>query len=160
ASVYKPLEAISSTIGSLQEIFVSLESAFDVLDTNAEIQDKPNAVRIEHAQGRIAFENVSFSYEGRHDTLKEINFEAAPGQVVAIVGATGAGKTTLVSLIPRLYTQNEGRILLDGTDVRDLALASLRKQVSVVLQDPLLFSASVAENIRYGRLNATKDEIV
>jgi len=160
ASVYKPLEAISATIGSLQEIFVSLESAFDVLDTEPQIMDHSGATDLDRAEGRIAFENVSFSYEGRHDTLSNITFNVSPGQVVAVVGPTGAGKTTLVSLISRFYTPSEGRILLDGMEVRDLTLQSLRKQVSVVLQDPLLFSATVAENIRYGRLDATQSEII
>jgi ATP-binding cassette, subfamily B, bacterial len=160
ASVYKPLEAISATIGSLQEIFVSLQVAFEVLDTKPEIRDKVTARHIPNVEGRVAFENVSFSYEGRTDTLKGISFEAEPGQVVAIVGATGAGKTTLVSLIPRFYAPTEGRILLDDIDVCDYTLRSLRSQVSIVLQDPMLFSATVAENIRYGRLNASLAEVI
>jgi len=160
AAVYKPLEAISGTIGSLQEIFISLQCAFDVLDSEPEIRDARHAIDIGRVRGSIIFERVSFSYEGRHDTLRDISFEAEPGQVTAIVGPTGAGKTTLVSLIARLYSQSEGRILLDGTDIRDLTLRSLRNQISMVLQEPLLFSATVAENIRYGRLDASMEEIV
>jgi ABC-type multidrug transport system fused ATPase/permease subunit len=160
ASVYKPLEAISATIGGLQEIFVSLQVAFEVLDTVPEIHDKPNARHIDRITGRIAFENVTFSYEGRRDTLQNINFEVRPGQVVAVVGHTGAGKTTLVSLLPRFYAPSEGKILLDGIDIGDLTLQSLRQQISIVLQDPLLFSATVADNIRYGRLDAGMDEII
>jgi ATP-binding cassette, subfamily B, bacterial len=160
ASVYKPLEAISATIGALQEIFISLQMAFDVLDTVPDIQDRPGAQPVERVQGNITYENVSFSYEGRKDTLSNISFQAKAGQVVAVVGATGAGKTTLISLLPRFYTPRDGRILVDNKDIADFTLHSLRSHISVVLQDPLLFSMTVAENIRYGRMNATKDEII
>jgi ABC-type multidrug transport system fused ATPase/permease subunit len=160
ASVYKPLESLSTTAGSLQEIFVSLRMAFELLDSEPEIRDNPGAIDIERAEGRVTFENVSFHYEGREDTLQNISFDVPAGQVVAIVGATGAGKTTLISQLPRFYDANEGRILLDGIDIRNLSLKSLRKQISSVLQDPLLFSATVAENIRYGRLDASMDEVI
>ncbi len=160
ASVYKPLEAISSTIGNLQEIFVSLQCAFEVLDVVPEIQDKPGARRVEQVHGGIRFEDINFSYEGRQDTLRDINFEVEPGQVVAVVGPTGAGKTTLISLLPRFYTPSSGRILIDGIEISDFTLQSLRKHISIVLQDPMLFSASIADNIRYGRLDASMDEIV
>jgi ABC-type multidrug transport system fused ATPase/permease subunit len=116
-------------------------------------------VELERAQGRVSYENVSFSYRGRKDTLHEIAFEVLPGQRVAIVGPTGAGKTTLMSLLLRFYDPREGRILVDGLDLRKLKLRSLRNQISVVLQEPLLFSGTVAENIRYGRLDATMEEV-
>ncbi|MDQ3818367.1 MAG: ABC transporter ATP-binding protein/permease, partial [Acidobacteriota bacterium] len=160
ASVYKPLEAISHTISSLQERMVSLEIIFGLLDKDPEIKDKPGAVSIDRAKGQIAFDKVDFSYQNRKDTLNDISFEAHAGQVVALVGQTGAGKTTLISLIPRFYDPIQGRILLDGVDIRDLTLESLRKQISIVLQEPLLFSGTIADNIRYGRLDATMDEIV
>jgi ATP-binding cassette subfamily B protein len=159
AAVYKPLETISYTIGSLQEKFVALQIAFDLLDTEPEIKDIPRAISIQRASGRIRFEGVHFNYSQRVDTLKDISFDAEAGQVIGIVGPTGAGKTTLVSLIPRFYDPNEGRILLDGTDIRRLTLRSLRDQVSIVLQEPLLFSGSIADNIRYGRLDASMDDI-
>src|SRR5205807_10167329 len=102
----------------------------------------------------------SFSYANRTDTLKAINFTVHPGQCIALVGPTGAGKTTLISMIPRFYDPSEGRILFDGVDARALTIKSLRNQISIVLQEPLLFTTSIAENIRYGRPDATFEEIV
>jgi ABC-type multidrug transport system fused ATPase/permease subunit len=159
-SIYQPLEAISTTVGSLQERFISLEIAFKLLDTDPDIVDKPDAMPIGRARGGLQFENVSFGYEGRAETLRQIDFIARPGEVVGIVGPTGAGKTTLVSLVPRFYDPDEGRILLDGRDIRDIRLAALRKQTSIVMQEPLLFSGTIAQNIRYGRLDASHEEIV
>jgi ABC-type multidrug transport system fused ATPase/permease subunit len=160
AAVYTPLETISFTIGTLQERFVALQATFGLLDTVPEIRDKPGAKEIERARGRVTFEGVDFSYTERTDTLKGISFDAEPGQAVAIVGPTGAGKTTLMSLIPRFYDPIRGRILLDGQDVSGLTLKSLRRQISIVLQEPLLFSGSIRDNIRYGRLEASEAEIV
>ncbi|MEX0585826.1 MAG: ABC transporter ATP-binding protein [Pirellulales bacterium] len=160
ASVYKPLEAISNTIGSLQERIVSLRMACQLLELEPEIKDAPGAINLSRPAGQITFDNVSFNYAGRTDTLNNLSFEARPGEVIAVVGPTGAGKTTLVSLIPRFYAPQHGRILFDGVDVRQIRLASLRQQISVVLQEPLLFSGTVAENIGYGRLDATQDDIV
>jgi ATP-binding cassette subfamily B protein/subfamily B ATP-binding cassette protein MsbA len=160
ALVYKPLETICTTVGSLQELFTSLKMSFDLLDIEPEIQDKPGATVLERARGRVTFEGVHFHYKGRIETLKDTSFDAQAGQVVAIVGPTGAGKTTLISLIPRFYDVNQGRVLLDGRDIRDLSLRSLREQISIVLQEPLLFSGSIADNIRYGRLDAGMDEIM
>jgi ATP-binding cassette subfamily B protein len=160
ALVYKPLETISTTVGSLQELFISLKVSFDLLDTEPEIQDSADAAAIGRARGHVRFEGVHFHYQGRIDTLKDISFDAQAGQVVAIVGPTGAGKTTLMSLIPRFYDVRQGRILLDGKPIRDLTLKSLREQISIVLQEPLLFSGSIADNIRYGRLDASMDEVI
>jgi len=159
-SVYKPLEAISGTIGTLQDQFVNIEMAFDLMKREPDIADSPGAFAIDRTRGHLVFDHVSFHYGNRVNTLKHISFEAPAGQTVAIVGPTGAGKSTLVSLIPRFYDAAEGRILLDGVDVRGLTLRSLRQQVSIVLQEPLLFSSSVADNIRYGRLDATLDEVI
>ena len=159
-SIYAPLEAISGTVGALQEQMISVNMAFELLDLAPDIRDRPGAVTIQRATGRITFDHVDFNYKKRTDTLKDISFEAAPGRVVAVVGPTGAGKTTLISLIPRFYDAVGGRILLDGQDVRDISVQSLREQVSLVLQEPLLFSGSILENIRYGRLDATKDEVM
>jgi ABC-type multidrug transport system fused ATPase/permease subunit len=160
ASVYQPLQAISGTIGSLQDQFISLRMTFDVLDREPDIKDAPSAVDIDRPQGRIVFDHVSFDYAGRIGTLKDVTFDLRPGEVTAIVGPTGAGKSTVVSLIPRFYQPQQGRILLDGMNIGQIKLASLRRHISLVLQDALLFSTTIAENIRYGRLDASMDEIV
>jgi ATP-binding cassette subfamily B protein/subfamily B ATP-binding cassette protein MsbA len=159
AAVYKPLETISTTIASLQEISVGLDASFGLLDTPVEIKDTPGAKPLRHCEGWVRFEGVSFAYLDRKRTLDDISFEVKPGQVVGIVGQTGAGKTTLVALLPRFYEPHRGRILIDGEDIRNLTLKSLRDQFSIVLQEPLLFSGTIAENIRYGRLEASQDEI-
>lgn len=160
AGVYKPLETISTTVGVLQDQLISLRMAFALLDTDPEIKDAPGARELARPRGRVTFENVHFSYTGRVETLKDVSFEAQPGQVVALVGPTGAGKTTLVSLLPRFYDASHGRILIDGQPIRELTLKSLRRQISFVMQEPLLFSCSIADNIRYGRLDAGAEEIV
>ena len=160
AAVYKPLETISYTIGSLQDKFISLKTTFDLLDTEPDIKDAARARALQRADGGVIYEQVCFSYSERTDTLRNISFEAKPGQVIGIVGPTGAGKSTLVSLLPRFYDCKQGRILLDGVNARELTLKSLRQQISIVLQEPLLFSGSIAENIRYGRLEASQEEII
>ncbi len=160
ASVYSPLQSISSTIGSLQDQFVNLQLAFDVLDTPSDVKDAPDAAPVDIVVGRVTFDHVDFSYKTRVDTLREVSFEADAGEVIAIVGPTGAGKTTLASLIPRFYDASAGRILIDGIDTRKITLESLRRHISIVLQEPLLFSTSIAENIRYGRLDATMDDVM
>ncbi len=159
-SVYKPLEVISGTLGALQDQLINIQMAFDILEKDPDIRDAPGAIPIANAKGRVEFQDVSFHYQGRRETLKHISFDVAPGDAVAIVGPTGAGKSTLVSLLPRFYDTREGRVLLDGIDIKALTLRSLRQQISVVLQEPLLFSASIADNIRYGRLDATLDEVI
>jgi ATP-binding cassette subfamily B protein/subfamily B ATP-binding cassette protein MsbA len=160
AAVYQPLESISYTIGALQNRFVCLKTTFDLLDTEPDIKDEPHARAMARGKGRVTYENVCFNYSGRTRTLQSISFDARPGQIIGIVGPTGAGKSTLVSLLPRFYDPNQGRILLDGVDAREFTLKSLREQISIVLQEPLLFSGTVAENIRYGRLEANEEEII
>jgi ATP-binding cassette, subfamily B, bacterial len=160
ASVYQPLEQISTTVGTVHEQLVQLNASLQLLDTEPEISEKPDAVELDRAKGRVTARNVGFSYEGRRRTLEDVSFEAAPGERIAIVGHTGAGKSTLMSLLIRFYDPKEGSIAIDGVDIRDLELASLRAQISVVLQDPLLFSGTIAENIRYGKLEASEAEIV
>jgi ABC-type multidrug transport system fused ATPase/permease subunit len=159
-AIYAPLEQISNTVSMLQQQFVGLRGAMRVLDMEPEVKESPRARRVERSRGRVVFEDVTFAYDGRAAALESISFRAEAGERVAIVGPTGAGKSTLVSLIPRFYDPRIGRITLDGEDVRGLTLASLREQISIVLQEPLLFSGTIADNIRYGRLDASMGEIV
>ena len=159
-SVYKPLEVISGTIGALQDLVVNLQIAFGLLETEPEIREAPGAIVLPRAQGHVRFDQVRFDYPGRVGTLVDISLEAAPGEAIAIVGPTGAGKSTLVSLLPRFYDAGEGRITIDGHDITTLTLKSLRQQISIVLQEALLFSSTVADNIRYGRLDATMEEVI
>src|SRR5205085_7894236 len=160
AAVYQPMEAITHTMGTIQDKIVSQRVAFNLLDTEPEIKEPVQPAPLDNFSGAVEFQAVSFSYKGRTDTLKDITFRAAPGQRVAIVGPTGAGKTTLISLLPRFYDPSAGAIQLDGIDIRSLRLHDLRAQISLVLQEPLLFSGTIADNIRYGRLEADDDEVI
>ena len=160
ASVYQPLEAISTTFTSMREKMIGLRSALALLDQVPEVRQAPDATDLPRADGHVCLENVSFSYPRRKDTLKQISLSIAPGEFVALVGPTGAGKSTLLSLIPRFYDPHRGRVLIEGVDIRQVTLDSLRAQISIVLQDPLLFSGTIADNIRYGDLGATPEAIV
>ena len=160
SAVYKPLESISYTLGSLQDNLVGLRMGFHILDTKPLIEEQPGAESLPAGAGYVRFDDVSFAYPGRVDTLKSISFEVKPGDVVAIVGPTGAGKTTLASLIPRFYDPLRGRILIHDRDIRQLTLKSLRDHISIVPQEPLLFAGTIADNIRYGRLDASMDDVI
>jgi ATP-binding cassette, subfamily B, bacterial len=160
AAVYQPLESISHTIGTLHQQFVFINATFSLLDTKPEVTEDPDAIDIGRSRGEIEFDNVSFSYKSRVDTLRNISFHIDAGQRVAIVGPTGAGKTTLVSLLVRFYDPASGLIKIDGVDMKKLTLQCLRNQLSLVLQEPLLFSGSITDNIRYGRLDASMDDII
>jgi len=160
ASVYRPLQTISYTMGAWQEQLVDFWLALELLDQEPGITERPDAVHLDTVEGRVTFDAVGFSYPSRNDTLAEVSFDVPAGSVVAVVGPTGAGKTTLTNLIPRFYDASAGRVLIDGHDVRDLTLDSLRLNVAMVLQEPLLFLASIADNIRYGRLDASLDEVM
>jgi ATP-binding cassette subfamily B protein len=159
ASLYKPLETITNTVSSLQERFIALEMAFELLDTEPRVRDRPGAVKLPRPRGEVVFDDVAFTYDGRSHTLTGISFGARAGEVIGIVGPTGAGKSTLMSLLPRFYEPATGTITLDGIDVRGIELESLRSQISVVLQESLLFSGTIADNIRYGRPDASAAEI-
>jgi ATP-binding cassette, subfamily B, bacterial len=158
--VYAPLETISKKAGDLQASLVSAERAFAVLDEEPEVAERPDAKPLDRATGAVAFRDVSFEYTPGRPALDGIAFEVPPGSRVGIAGSTGAGKTTLVSLLTRLYDPTAGQITLDGTDLRDYRLADLRNQFAVVLQEPVLFAASIAENIAYARPGASAEEIV
>jgi ATP-binding cassette, subfamily B, bacterial len=158
-SVYQPLEQISGTVGTLHEQLVQFNSSLQLLDTKPLVEEKPGAIELDRARGQVRASGVSFNYPGRNRTLEDVSFEALPGERIAVVGQTGAGKSTLMSLLIRFYDPKQGRIEIDGIDLRDLTLRSLREQISVVLQEPLLFSGSIRDNIGYGRLGATEVEI-
>jgi ATP-binding cassette subfamily B protein len=160
ASVYQPLEQISTTVGMIHEELVQFNASLDLLDKEPEVKEKPDAVALGRARGRVVARDVGFAYRGRRETLVDVSFEAAPGERVAVVGHTGAGKSTLMSLLIRFYDPASGGIELDGVDLRDVRLDSLREQISVVLQEPLLFSGTIEENIRYGKLDAGKEQVV
>ena len=160
AQVYLPLKTISKKIGDLQSGIASAGRAFSLLDELPEVRERPHARRLERARGAFAFDDVSFAYEPGHDVLRRIRLEIEPGSRVGIAGKTGAGKTTFVSLLTRFYDPTAGAILLDGVDLRDYKLADLRTQFAIVLQDTMLFSSSIRENIAYGRPEASEEEIV
>ncbi len=158
-SLYEPLEAMIYTGATIQGAAGSAQRVWEVLESEREVVDKPGALPLPPSRGRVALENVSFGYEINRPILRNITLEIRPGETVALVGATGAGKTTLVGLIPRFFDPWEGRVAVDGKDVRDVQLKSLRTQIAMVLQEPFLFPLSVAENIAYGRPAATPAEI-
>jgi ATP-binding cassette subfamily B protein len=158
ASLYAPLNSISYTGATIQYGLAQADRVLDVLDLEPDVQDAPGARDVE-VRGHVVYENVKFGYEPGRAVLQDISLEAFPGDVVAIVGPTGAGKTTLMNLLVRFFDPWEGRVLVDDVDLRDVRLRSLRSQVAIVLQDPFIFPMSVAENIAYGRPEASREEI-
>jgi len=158
-AVYGPLSAIAHTTGQLQGAVAGAKRVRAMFALVPETADSPNAIDASDIKGDIKFEGVGFSYPAGPAILHDIDFEAKPGQMVALVGLTGAGKTTLVSLIPRFYDASQGHVLIDGIDVRQYRIRSLRDKIAIVLQDPLLFSGTIADNLRYGRLDATPQDI-
>ncbi len=157
----QPIRFLGFVILLMTQAISSGRRVFEILDEPVDITEKPDAVTFENMRGELRFENVSFAYGGNEKpVLDGINLEAKPGQVVALIGSTGAGKSTLVNLVPRFYDVTDGRITIDGVDVRDAELSSLRQNIGMVLQSSLLFSATIRENIAYGHVDATEDEIV
>jgi ABC-type multidrug transport system fused ATPase/permease subunit len=154
-----PLRMLGMWIGQAQRATASGERIFEILDEPEEVTDKPNAIELPPGPGRVVYRKVAFEYAPGRPVLDGIDLELEPGSTVALIGHTGSGKTTLASLIPRFYDVTAGVVELDGIDVRDVTRRSLRREIGVVTQDPFLFSASVNENIAFGRANATEDEI-
>jgi ATP-binding cassette, subfamily B, multidrug efflux pump len=156
----RPINELSSQINSLQAALAGAERVFDMMDQEPEVADKKGAAELPGVEKGIEFEKVTFGYKSDKIILHEINLIAKAGQKIAFVGSTGAGKTTITNLLPRFYDIQAGKITIDGTDIRDISRESLRKSISMVLQDTHLFTGTVMENIRYGRLNATDEEVM
>ena len=151
------------SLGWIVMLFARAQSSgqriYDILDAESAVKEKPNAIELKDVRGAIRFENVSFAYDTLSPVLRDVSIDAPPGAVIALLGPTGSGKTTIVNLLPRFYDVTGGRISIDGIDIRDVTLASLRSQIGIVQQDVFLFSATIRENIAYGAVNATQEEI-
>lgn len=156
---YQPVSALARINEDLQNALAGADRVFEILDTEPDVKEKSNPVIFDRVKGEIEFKNVDFQYIPSVEVLKNINLKVNPGEMVALVGPTGVGKTTLISLITRFYDPSEGQICIDGTDIRNVSLRSLRDNISIVLQDIFLFNGTVAENISYGSVNATREEI-
>src|SRR5437899_1167837 len=159
-NMYKPMRSLAKLSTDFSKAMASAERISEVLDTEPELQDRPEAIEPVSLRGEIEFRGVSFDYGDGKDVLRQVSFKVAPGQRLALVGASGAGKSTIVSLILRLYEAQEGAILIDGIDIRQYRRESLRRQIGLVLQQSLLFGATIGENIAYGRPDASADEIM
>ncbi|NLE99987.1 MAG: ABC transporter ATP-binding protein [Anaerolineales bacterium] len=157
---YEPIRMIGTLYTQLQSAIAGAERVFELLDTEPDVQNAPNAVELPEPEGRVEFDGVSFQYQEDKPVLCDVSVIAEPGQTIALVGPTGVGKTTIVSLLLRFYDVNEGAIRIDGHDIRDVTLDSLRRHIGLVLQDTFLFSGTVMENIRYGRLDASEQEVM
>jgi len=155
----EPVRRLGMIIPAVAIAGSAAERIFDILDTVSEVRDEPGAVSIGQIQGRVEFEHVSFSY-GRKKVLNDINFRVEAGQTIALLGSTGSGKSTIISLVPRFYDPSEGRVLVDGTDVRKVTLHSLRSQIGIVMQDTTLFAGTIRENITFGNEQASEEEII
>ena len=155
-----PVRMLGWLIILFSRAMASGQRIFEILDQVSKVEEKPDAVDLDSVKGLVSFENVSFGYDSHGYALNNISFTAQPGQVVALVGASGSGKSTIANLLPRFYDVTDGRILIDGIDIRDLTLASLRKNVGIIHQDTFLFSATIDENISYGQPDATPEQIM
>jgi len=161
AYVFMPMGQLGFIINLMSQASASAQRIFEILDTRSEIEDKPGAVELGQLNGHVAFKNVTFRYfKGGDAVLSDVSFEVQPGQTVALLGATGSGKTTIINLLPRFYDVSEGRVLIDGHDVRDVTIESLRGQIGIVLQETTLFSGTIRANIAYGRPDAGLDEVI
>jgi ATP-binding cassette subfamily B protein/subfamily B ATP-binding cassette protein MsbA len=160
ASLYAPINTICQTWGLIQGAKVGVERVFEILDVDRDIKEGTQAFGASGTKGELVWENVSFHYVPEQPVLKDISLHVKPGEKIAIVGPTGVGKSTLVSLIPRFYDPRSGRVLIDGRDIRDYQLKSLRGQIAMVLQPPLVFPITVRENIAYGKPEAKLEEVI
>ena len=157
---YQPLAILARLVEDVQMAYASAVRVFDVLDAESEVKEEPDAGELKAERGEVSFEQVSFRYEEKEPVLEDVSFTAAPGRMLAIVGPTGEGKSTLISLLERFYDPLQGTIRIDGQDIRGVTLASLRSQISLVLQDTFLFNGTIAQNISYGMPDASVEQIV
>jgi ATP-binding cassette subfamily B protein len=160
AQLALPVRRLGQIVPALAIAAAAGTRIFEILDAQSEVRDAPDAIPLPPARGLVRFENVSFAYFRRHRVLDDITFEAQPGQVIALLGMTGSGKSTIINLIPRFYDATEGRIAIDGYDIRSVTLNSLRDQIGIVLQETLLFATTIRENIAFGRPDARAEEII
>jgi ATP-binding cassette subfamily B protein len=159
--LFFPIAMFGMIITQFGQAAASATRIFEILDAKVEVTDKPNASTLPPVQGHVRFENVSFRYFGGGEpVLKDMDFEALPGQTIALLGATGSGKTSIINLLPRFYDPTQGRILIDGYDIRDVTLDSLRSQIGIVLQETTLFVGTIRDNIAFGKPEATLDEVM
>lgn len=155
-----PVRMLGWLVNMYSQATAAAQRVFEILDTKPDVRDKFGAYELPPITGHVRFENVSFAYDGINHVLHDIKVDAKPGQRIAVLGGTGSGKSTLINLVPRFYDVVEGAITVDGIDIRDVTLESLRRQIGIVLQETFLFSASIRENIAYGRLDATDEEVI
>jgi len=157
---YRPIQGLVRVNERFQRAATAAERIFEIMDSDPEIKDTKDSIELPQLEGRIRFENVTFSYDGEKNALENVNFEIEPGEMIGLSGPSGAGKSTLISLVCRFYDVTDGAIYVDGHDIRDINLHSLREQIGVVLQEPFLFHGGLADNIAYGKPDATREEII
>ena len=160
AQLVQPVRRLGFIVSAIAMAVAAGERIFEILDARSEVRDAPDAKPLPAVSGHVRFDSVSFAYFGRHYVLRDVSFEAEPGQIIALLGATGSGKSTIINLIPRFYDPTSGQITVDGHDTRQVTLNSLRNQIGIVLQETTLFATSVRENIAFGRPDATTEEII
>ena len=157
---FQPIQDLARRYSNFQATMAASERIFNLLDMEPELEDPPDAIELPPVRGHVVFDHVSFEYEDGDEVLRDVSLEAKPGERIALVGETGAGKTTVIRLMARFFETDQGRVTIDGYDVRRVAKESLRSQLGVVLQDTFLFSGSIMENVRYGRLDASDEEVI
>lgn len=155
-----PVRAVGQQLNTMMRAVGAGDRIFEILDTTSEVQEKPDAIALEAITGHVRFEGVGFAYDHEHHAVENVDIDASPGQLIALLGPPGSGKSTLTYLLPRFYDVTEGRITIDGMDIRDVTLASLRDNIGLVLQDPFLFNSTIRENIAYGSPSASQETII